>query len=324
MKDLGNHLRLVGKWRDRAEYRKTTHKFTPITAVVVLFMFADRIPGFYMIADMAPLLPLGGLIAVLCVSDGPHPLLGLRRAPIQGWGYWCRIALWFGGAILVLALLVSGFYWLNGWTIPYRRLDLRDSIPVFAFACFSAPLTEEVVYRSLLAVAVAPSDRRGRHGFDVKLRISFGIPPIRCRWGTQSMPARDFHHGAVRNALIKDGWTITHDPYTIAYGDRDVHVDLGAERVLAAERGNEKIAVEIKEFAGASDMHDLEQAIGQFMLYRTGLRRLEPDRKLYLAVSTVPARTLFKEPLTEAAISDLDIDYLVFDAVREEIVEWKS
>jgi hypothetical protein len=138
------------------------------------------------------------------------------------------------------------------------------------------------------------------------------------------MPGRDVHHDAVRNALIKDGWTITHDPYTIAYGDRDVFVDLGAERLLAAERGSEKIAVEIKEFSGPSEIRELEQAIGQFLLYRTGLTRLEPDRRLYLAVPKVTARTLFKEPLTEAAISDLKIDYLVFDAAREEILEWKS
>ncbi len=26
------------------------------------------------------------------------------------------------------------------------------------------------------------------------------------------MPARDIHHDAVRNALVKDGWAITHDP----------------------------------------------------------------------------------------------------------------
>jgi len=42
------------------------------------------------------------------------------------------------------------------------------------------------------------------------------------------MPAHDTYHASVRNALIKDGWTITHDPYTITFGQRDVFVDLGA------------------------------------------------------------------------------------------------
>ena len=26
------------------------------------------------------------------------------------------------------------------------------------------------------------------------------------------MPAKDIYHDTVKNALIKDGWTITHDP----------------------------------------------------------------------------------------------------------------
>lgn len=54
------------------------------------------------------------------------------------------------------------------------------------------------------------------------------------------MPARDTYHNAVKSALIADGWTITHDPYRVAYGGKDAYVDLGAEReqlVLAAERG---------------------------------------------------------------------------------------
>jgi hypothetical protein len=92
------------------------------------------------------------------------------------------------------------------------------------------------------------------------------------------MPAKDIYHDVVRNALLKDGWTITHDPFTLTVGQKDVFVDFGAERLLAAERGQEKIAVEIKSFVGASDIRDLELAVGQYALYRSLLRRLEPDR----------------------------------------------
>lgn len=62
------------------------------------------------------------------------------------------------------------------------------------------------------------------------------------------MSAHDLYHNAVKSALVKDGWTITHDPFTITFGRRDVYVDLGAERMIAAEKGNERIAVEIKSF----------------------------------------------------------------------------
>jgi len=68
------------------------------------------------------------------------------------------------------------------------------------------------------------------------------------------MPALDRHHHAVRNALVKDGWTITHDPLTLNIGRDRLHVDLGAERVIGAEKGVRKIAVEIKTFAGASSI----------------------------------------------------------------------
>jgi XisH protein len=55
------------------------------------------------------------------------------------------------------------------------------------------------------------------------------------------MPRRDIIHQAVKNALIKDGWTITADPYLLEYGAEDLFVDLAAERLLAAERGTAKI-----------------------------------------------------------------------------------
>src|SRR5262249_49363569 len=72
------------------------------------------------------------------------------------------------------------------------------------------------------------------------------------------VPQRDAYHSAVRNALVKDAWTITHDPLTIPFGAHNVFVDLGAERIIAAERGSDRIAVEIKSFAGPSEVFDIE------------------------------------------------------------------
>jgi hypothetical protein len=34
------------------------------------------------------------------------------------------------------------------------------------------------------------------------------------------MPAKDTYHNAVENALIKDGWTITHDPKQDSSGSK--------------------------------------------------------------------------------------------------------
>ena len=66
------------------------------------------------------------------------------------------------------------------------------------------------------------------------------------------MPPKDLFHGAVKNALIKEGWTITHNPLFIRFGDIDLYIDLGAEKVIAAEKDGRKIAVEIKSFLGTS------------------------------------------------------------------------
>ena len=55
-------------------------------------------------------------------------------------------------------------------------------------------------------------------------------------------------HEIVKNALIKEGWTITHDPLHLRWENKDLFVDLGAERLIAAELGSRKIAVEIESF----------------------------------------------------------------------------
>jgi hypothetical protein len=81
------------------------------------------------------------------------------------------------------------------------------------------------------------------------------------------MPAKDIYHNTVKNALTKDGWTITHDPLRLPWGPKDLYVDLGAEHLLGAVQGERKIAVEIKSFVGPSLVTDLEHALGQYILY---------------------------------------------------------
>lgn len=76
------------------------------------------------------------------------------------------------------------------------------------------------------------------------------------------MPARDLYHETVKTALVKDGWVITDDPLQLKIGTRNAAIDLGAEKLIAAERNSTKIAVEIKSFIGASFMSDLEKAWG--------------------------------------------------------------
>lgn len=99
------------------------------------------------------------------------------------------------------------------------------------------------------------------------------------------MPAKDLFHDNVRHALEKDGWNITDDPLTLKWEARNLYVDLGGEKIFAAEREGQKIAVEIKSFVSMSEVKDLENALGQYFLYLIILREKEPMRKLYLAVT---------------------------------------
>ena len=98
------------------------------------------------------------------------------------------------------------------------------------------------------------------------------------------MPAKDFYHNTVKSALIKDGWTITHDPLRLKWGNNPFYVDLGAEQLLTAKKEDRKIAVEVKSFVSYSNMADLENALGHYILNRNIIEELEPDRTLYLAV----------------------------------------
>jgi len=136
------------------------------------------------------------------------------------------------------------------------------------------------------------------------------------------MPAKDIYHGAVKKALIKDGWTITHDPLWLKWGTTDVYIDLGAEHLLAAEKEGWKIAIEIKSFVGKSYVDDLEKALGQYVLYHDILAKIEPDRVLYLAVHEEAFLGIFEEAVGKLLLENNRINLIVFDRREEVILKW--
>jgi hypothetical protein len=138
------------------------------------------------------------------------------------------------------------------------------------------------------------------------------------------MSRRDLYHNAVKQALIKDGWVITHDPYTVAWGIRHGFVDLGAERFLAAEKREQKIAVEVKSFVGTSTVADMEQALGQYLLYQSWMSRMEPERHLFLAISDETATEVFEDASGRVLIEDYELRLLIVNMKREEIVQWRN
>jgi hypothetical protein len=136
------------------------------------------------------------------------------------------------------------------------------------------------------------------------------------------MPARDKYHEIVRNSLIKDGWTITDDPLTLKFGNTELYVDLGAEKVLAAEKEGQKIAVEIKSFLGKSIIAETQDAIGQFIMYREVLSDYESDRTLFLAISEDVLENDFTDALKNLVLERLKIKVLIFNTEKQEITKW--
>jgi XisH protein len=134
--------------------------------------------------------------------------------------------------------------------------------------------------------------------------------------------ARDIYHNTVKSALQKDGWTITHDPFPLKIGKKRLSIDLGAERLIAAENQSSKIVVEVKSFVGQSDVKDLEQALGQYILYQQIIGESGIDRVLYLAVSETTFKGIFSVEIGQVLLKNGIVRLIVFDDEKEEITRW--
>jgi len=137
-----------------------------------------------------------------------------------------------------------------------------------------------------------------------------------------NMPAKDVYHETVKKALIKDGWTITADPYIIKYKDAQLFADLAAEKPIAAQRNDLKIIVEIKSFLNPSPMKDFELALGQYILYRNLISLTEPSYQTYLAINTTVYYNFFTRDSIQQIIKINQLLLMVFDSEKEEILQW--
>ncbi|MBE9095471.1 element excision factor XisH family protein [Tychonema sp. LEGE 07203] len=137
------------------------------------------------------------------------------------------------------------------------------------------------------------------------------------------MSAKDAFHEVVKIALQKDGWQITHDPYTLQAGTLELYIDLGAEKVVAAEKDGQKIAVEIKSFTGPSKISQFYTALGQFISYRAALQKQEIDRILYLAVPGNVYDSFFTMGFIQSLVQQNQIHLIVYDIEQEAIAQWQ-
>jgi hypothetical protein len=136
------------------------------------------------------------------------------------------------------------------------------------------------------------------------------------------MARLDKIHYAVKNALIKDNWTITDDPLSFLFETQRVLIDIAAEKVFTAEKEGRKIAVEVKSFLSVAKMNEFYGAIGQYDVYSVYLEELEPERKLFLAVSQEIYKDFFERKAVQLVTRKKNIAILVVNVETEEIVEW--
>ena len=69
-------------------------------------------------------------------------------------------------------------------------------------------------------------------------------------------------------------------------------------------------------------MRDLQEAVGQFVVYRALLSRAEPDRLLFLGVPTRVYDSVLSEPLGQLVAADVRLRILVFDEQQQKVVRW--
>lgn len=136
------------------------------------------------------------------------------------------------------------------------------------------------------------------------------------------MAAKDKFHEAFRRALIKDGWEITHDPLTFRIEGLTISIDLGAEKLIAAQKEGIKIAVEVKSFISHSPLTDFHAALGQFLNYRLFLSHEEPDRQLYLAIPIDTYKNFFQKEIIQESLQLHSIRIIVYDSLSEVIDLW--
>ena len=134
--------------------------------------------------------------------------------------------------------------------------------------------------------------------------------------------AKDFYHENVRRALENDGWRITDDPYPVKVDDVGYEIDFAAEPLIAAEKDEIKIAVEVKSFVGPSTINEFHRAVGQFNDYYVALEIQDPERVLFLAIPSEIWSRFFQKRLIQLSLERIKAKVLVYDPVLNKIIQW--
>ena len=135
------------------------------------------------------------------------------------------------------------------------------------------------------------------------------------------MPNVDRHHFVVLRCLEKAGWSIIKEQEYISIGthndtNRRLYLDIKAQR-----NDEQLVLIEVKGLE-KSPVHELMELLGQYLTYRMALDYLSIKIPLYMAVPEAAYESIFQHVLGQAMINRYAIPLLIFDPVREEIIQW--
>lgn len=135
--------------------------------------------------------------------------------------------------------------------------------------------------------------------------------------------AGDIIHQAVKEALEKDKWKITHDPFKLEIGAKfPLEVDLAAEKFLAAEKGIDKILVEIKSFAKKSMIYEFHEVLGQYLNYESAVELNELGRIVFLAISEEVYLKMTEVQFITGQLKKFKIKIIVVDILNKKVLQW--
>jgi hypothetical protein len=111
-------------------------------------------------------------------------------------------------------------------------------------------------------------------------------------------------------------------PYPIRVKGRNYEIDLGAEQIFAAEKGPQKIAIEVKSFILPSFPYEFHGVLGQYLNYQTFMEIQEPDRVLYLAVARNIYDKFFTDEATQLIVDKFRLNLVIFDRETKMVEKW--
>ncbi|BAU16093.1 XisH protein (plasmid) [Leptolyngbya sp. NIES-3755] len=133
--------------------------------------------------------------------------------------------------------------------------------------------------------------------------------------------AKDKLHDLVEIALAKDGWMNIRS-LTLDYAGTDLNLDIIADKLISAEQGDLRIAVEVKSFSNPSVTYDFHQAVGQYLHYRMALNYLGIERTPYLAIPEAIYTNYLTQPFFQDSLTLHRVNLVSVDPLRQEIIRW--